>query len=246
MTGQARFFSGWAKRAVRTLMRGGLNTGGLYYGRFHLVNSGADPEKRWKDLSLVADFRPADRVLDVGCAEGLISLEIAKRVAQVDGVEVEAQRVERAKIEAAKRGIKNVCFSVGSAIGYAIEPNSYDVVLLLSVLGKGDDSGRIGLPELERLLVGTKRQFIMCFNILKYRPWHPPLADIIATMDKCGFDGICFSQGKTRPGNLIVGHRRGADARLDTAPPLVIVPTENVSDHPCLRGARIGSLQEFA
>jgi hypothetical protein len=55
-------------------------------------------------VARIIDLRPDDWVLDIGCAEGLISMEL----------KVSPARVERAKREAAKRGIKTISFEMGS------------------------------------------------------------------------------------------------------------------------------------
>jgi len=55
----------------------------------------------------MSSFRPTDDVLDVGCAEGMIALELAKSVKHVHGIELEAHKVAKALEFAAERGCKN-------------------------------------------------------------------------------------------------------------------------------------------
>jgi 2-polyprenyl-3-methyl-5-hydroxy-6-metoxy-1,4-benzoquinol methylase len=71
-------------------------------------------------------------VLDVGCAEGLISLELVKRGARmVDGVEIVAGHIEIANGLA----VESTTFHVADANVY--EPvQAYDVVLFLALLHK--------------------------------------------------------------------------------------------------------------
>jgi 2-polyprenyl-3-methyl-5-hydroxy-6-metoxy-1,4-benzoquinol methylase len=84
--------------------------------------------------------------LDVGCAEGLITLEIAALVERVDGFEVKDVRIAEAKRLAAERGITNAHFAVVSVDTHPFEPASYDVILFMDVWGKelgdGERSGR--------------------------------------------------------------------------------------------------------
>jgi 2-polyprenyl-3-methyl-5-hydroxy-6-metoxy-1,4-benzoquinol methylase len=200
----------------------------------------------WRDVVLVADLRPTDLVLDMGCAEGLVSMEVAGRVAHVDGVEVEPDRVNEARRLANNRKIQNISFAAGSIVDYPIISSRYDVVLLLSVLGKETETGHVGLRELERMLVAARRQIVVRLGVQKYSTLARSISlpQILAKMDACGFDGICFAR-RDGFGNLIVGNRRGTDARLGIAPPFVLIPTEYLGDHPCLRDAEIGSLRDF-
>ncbi len=124
-----------------------------------------DQKTPWQDVLLAADLRPNDRALDMGCAEGHVSLEVAKFVDHVDGIEIDPARVNEANRIAAERGCQNVSFSVGSITDFALQPDAYDVSLLLHVLGKPTNSGFIGLAELQRMLVATKRQIIIRLDI---------------------------------------------------------------------------------
>jgi len=204
-----------------------------------------------QDILLVADLRPTDRVLDMGCAEGHVSLDVAKRVAHVDGVEIDPGRVKEAQRLAAERGATNVSFAAGSVFDYPLAPQSYEVTLFLGVLNKEDGSKRVGLPELERLLGATRRQIVIRFGIEKASA-AISLTSILATLNEAGFDGVCFFRRKGAKGaksffgNLIVGNRRGTDARLIKVPPLAVVPTECIRDHPCIRNAEIGREDEFS
>lgn len=205
-----------------------------------------EPADLWRDILLVADLRPTDRVLDMGCAEGHISMEIAKHVAHVNGVELDAFRVEEARRLADKHKVENVSFAAGSVVDYPIETCSYDVVLLLAVLGKKTETGHVGLKELERLLIATRRQIVVRLGVQKHSTVQRAISlpEILAKMHECGFDGICFAR-KDRYGNLIIGNRRDTDARLGVVPPLVLVPAEHLQSHPCLRNATIGLLRDF-
>ena len=228
-------------RGLDRLWHGNWNTSGYFYGDLHKISVGAKLEERWSDLAKLADFRPTDRVLDVGCAEGLISLEVAKQVAHVDAFDGDANRIERAHLEAAKRQAKNISFKTALADDYPVGEREFDVVLFLNVL---NDRTREGLNILERLCNGAKRQIFVRANVQKYRDAAVQLNDIQECMENSGFDCICFS-GKQGRGNLIVGSRRGTDARLRTVPPLVLVPAARMLSHPCLRGAKIGSYEDF-
>ena len=66
--------------------------------------------KRLTDVMVRTDLHPRDTVLDVGCAEGLITLEVARKVRHVRALDVVPQRIEAAGRLAADRNVSNVTF----------------------------------------------------------------------------------------------------------------------------------------
>ena len=206
-----------------------------------------DLSERWDDIAQIVDLRPSDLVLDMGCAEGLISFEVAKYVSHVDGVEINPYLLERAISEAVGKKVKNISFTVGSVIDFRASPKSYDVVLFLGVMGKRVGakrvgSKRVGLVELEKMLMAARRQIVIRVNVQKRAKDKSDftLHKILTLMERQEFDGICFSPRKGR-GDLIVGNRRNSDARIRSALPLVLVPTEMMRNHPCLRDVSISA-----
>lgn len=214
----------WLGLWINRLLQSQANTGRYFYGDFHYIAAGGRALDRWAGVNAIADLRPTDVVLDMGCAEGLISLEIARQVARVDGIDILERRVERARLEASRRKIGNVNFRVGSAIDCILDRQSYDVVFLLNVLSR---KAGVGLDELEKLLAATRRQIIIRTNVQKIDSTNSyTLIEIMDAMKRCGFDGICFLQAPNAHGNLIIGNRRGTDARLRSLPPIALVPSE--------------------
>jgi 2-polyprenyl-3-methyl-5-hydroxy-6-metoxy-1,4-benzoquinol methylase len=92
-----------------------------------------DLSYRLPEVLKYTEFRPGDEVIDIGCAEGLITMEVAKRVKHIRGVELSPQRVDAAKQIAAERGIENVSFEAGSVTTLELPARSYDLVLFLGV-----------------------------------------------------------------------------------------------------------------
>src|SRR5262245_5580921 len=84
---------------------------------------------RWEEIARIADFRPGDRVLDVGCAEGLIALAVAPLVECVYGFDISPARIESARILAEQRGIVNATFDVASVEDVGLAPKAWDVTL---------------------------------------------------------------------------------------------------------------------
>jgi len=76
---------------------------------FIQVNGGMN--RRMIDHALaLLDPQPSDRVLDLFCGLGNFTLPLARRAAQVVGVEGEASLVQRARDNATKNGIANATF----------------------------------------------------------------------------------------------------------------------------------------
>lgn len=90
------------------------------------------------------EIGPTDRVLDLYCGLGNFTLPLARRAAEVTGVEGEAGLIERARANARSNGIGNAVFHVGD-LSQPPEPTipwlrgRYDAVLL--------DPPRVGARE---------------------------------------------------------------------------------------------------
>ncbi|WP_281849394.1 23S rRNA (uracil(1939)-C(5))-methyltransferase RlmD [Dyella sp. GSA-30] len=80
---------------------------------FVQVNAGMNQRMMSRAMALL-DPQPNDRVLDLFCGLGNFTLPIARRVAQVAGVEGEHGLVERAGANAARNGIGNAQFHVAN------------------------------------------------------------------------------------------------------------------------------------
>jgi SAM-dependent methyltransferase len=195
------------------------------------------PPRRAVAVTRIADLRPTDRVLDVGCAEGLVALEVASHVERLHGLDVHPARVRRAAERAAQRGIRNASFEATPVQDFSLEPRSWDVTLFMRVWGKGGDGGRnVGRAEFERLLEATRRQAIVQAGKLRSERG---LRHVFEICDAHGFDVAWFVRY-----HLVVANRRGAGARIGALPERVlvrtpsgpqVVPAEELDDHPILR-----------
>ena len=197
-----------------------------YYQTVRRDGAGVDFDRRWTDIALVADLRPTDSVLDIGCAEGLIAIEVAQRVRAVHGVEVLEHRVEAARKRAHDGGTGNVTFAQGSIVDNDLPPLSFDVSLFLGLYGYPTDTGRIGNAELAKTLNATRRQIVLRVDVQDDPGGLTCLSSIYQCFDAHGFGGICFPKVSPRHGNIILGNRRGAGARLPYLPPVVLVPSD--------------------
>jgi 23S rRNA (uracil1939-C5)-methyltransferase len=107
----------------------------LEFQPLDFVQVNADMNQRMMARTLeLLDPQPTDRVLDLFCGLGNFTLPIARRVAEVAGVEGEHGLVERAAQNAARNGIENAHFHVANlfedqrASDWARQP--WDKVLL--------------------------------------------------------------------------------------------------------------------
>jgi SAM-dependent methyltransferase len=171
------------------------------------------------------ELRRTDRVLDAGCAEGLITLELAPYVEHIHGFDLSAFRIEEAKRLADERGIENASFEVESVIGYPVEPLSYDVTIFAGVWG----SKGVGFTELDNLLKATRRQLVAFIDLRYHRARVAPMYDIC---ERNGFDVLCFAS------KFVIALRRGAESSVPEAPAVAVVPSTMLADHPVLRNAR--------
>lgn len=92
------------------------------------------PLQRWE---AIRDVVPADlagkRVLDIGCADGFFSFELARRGARVVAVDLHKSRVGRLNWAARKLGLRRVEARTGSI--YELEAlGRFDCVLVLALL----------------------------------------------------------------------------------------------------------------
>jgi hypothetical protein len=193
---------------------------------FYREKETAGVSGRVEKILQFCDLRPTDHVLDAGCAEGLITLELARHVEHIHGFDLSAVRIAEAIRVASERGIENATFEVESVIGYPVEPLSYDVTLLLGVW----DSKGVGFNELDNLLKATRRQ-LLAFIDFSFERRHrvPQLYEIC---ERNGFDVLCF------PGKFLIALRRGVDTSVPMVRAVATVPTEMLADHPVIRKAR--------
>jgi SAM-dependent methyltransferase len=200
----------------------------FYYKSIRRDGAGSSFEERWSDIALVADLRATDTVLDLGCAEGLIAMHVARVVHRVHGIELLPHRVDAAAAHARQDGIENVTFATGSVVHDDLPPAAYDVTLFLGLYGYPVDDGRIGTAELSKALIATRRQIILRVDVQDDPEGIPFFREIYDCFDSHGFDGLCFPKVSPRNGNVILGNRRGAGAHLPYLPPVLLLPTGSV------------------
>jgi SAM-dependent methyltransferase len=208
-----------------------------FYNEARRDRLGSIWRERWAGTEPYIEFRPDDEVLDIGCAEGLIAIELARSVRRVHGIEVIAHRIDMARKFIKEAGVINLTVEVESVETVQLAPRSYDVVLMAGVYGMELPDGRmIGAPELRKALGAARRQLVLRLNVQddpKAQRWLPDIFDVC---DEMGFDVAAFPKFD-RYENLLVAFRRGAGARMKSAPQLMLMPTAKMADHPVTNGA---------
>ncbi|MCW2877821.1 MAG: Ubiquinone/menaquinone biosynthesis C-methylase UbiE [Sphaerisporangium sp.] len=83
------------------------------------------------DFFRVAAIDEGDRVLDIGCGTGQITLVAARQASRghVVGVDISAPMLERARADAAEQGIANVRFEQGDAQVHPFPDGGFDVAI---------------------------------------------------------------------------------------------------------------------
>jgi 2-polyprenyl-3-methyl-5-hydroxy-6-metoxy-1,4-benzoquinol methylase len=76
----------------------------------------------------------AFRVLDIGCGAGMLSIELARRGLQVEGIDPVPEMIDLARRTSEEKGVaKQPSFSVGNIYAIDAPDASYDVVVALGV-----------------------------------------------------------------------------------------------------------------
>jgi len=128
-----------------------------------LMSFGKFKSIRQESIAL-AQINPGDKVLDVGCGTGDLTLE-AKKLAgsagEVYGIDASPNMIRQAQQKANRTGV-NVTFQVGLIEDIEFPENRFDVVLSsLMMHHLPDDLKRAGLTEISRVLKPDGRLLIV-------------------------------------------------------------------------------------
>jgi len=98
---------------------------------------------------ILLDAVPPDatRALDIGCGEGLLTRQLARRVPEVVGIDIDRASIDRAKTQPSNPGTKYI---LGDFLAHPFEPESFGAVMSVAVLHHVDARG--GLARMRQLL----------------------------------------------------------------------------------------------
>lgn len=115
-------------------------------------------------LTILKYIKLGDKILEVGCGEGILSVMVAKKGAEVVATDISMANLEAAQKLAEKEGVKNIKFLLADAENLPFDDNSFDLVIADNVLEHLPDFGK-GLSEIKRI---TKNKAVIalptCIN----------------------------------------------------------------------------------
>jgi D-alanine-D-alanine ligase len=127
-----------------------------------------DPQVTFREadaFSKILKLSPEDKILDLCCGQGRVSLELARRgFGNVEGLDRSRYLIEKAKAQNKKEGL-NVKFREGDARKLPYQPDTFDVVMIL-----GNSFGYFETPQ------DDIRVLREVFRVLK--PWGRVLVDV--------------------------------------------------------------------
>lgn len=101
-------------------------------------------------LVALSGARPTDRVLDVACGPGFLTMAFAQVCASARGIDATPAFVERAQRVAGERGIGNVSFALGDVNALPEKDGSFDLVSCRAAFHHFPDPARV-LSEMARV-----------------------------------------------------------------------------------------------
>jgi SAM-dependent methyltransferase len=88
------------------------------------------PRALLADLVVVARLSKAPVLLDLACGPGRVALDLARHFERVWAIDLEPEMIATGREEAARRGIRNVCWLKGRAEAAAVAANSVDLITI--------------------------------------------------------------------------------------------------------------------
>lgn len=117
--------------------------GPAVYARWRASELGAITERLERKLVLdLAGGVRGQKILDIGCGDGDLAIEFAKRGATVNGIDVSTAMVGAAKEHAERENVE-MGFEVGAADRLPFGPERFDLVTAITILCFIDDASAV-------------------------------------------------------------------------------------------------------
>lgn len=105
----------------------------------------------WKKLLEFLDPKKGEKILDIACGKGMLSLRIAKKGCEVYGIDLSDVAINQAKYISEQDAIKNCDFMVGNAEKLPYPNDYFDKIVCSSAL-EHFDNDLMALKEMDRVL----------------------------------------------------------------------------------------------
>jgi ubiquinone/menaquinone biosynthesis C-methylase UbiE len=136
---------------------------GYYDLVMFFITMGRETSLRHKTLDL-AQIKPGEKILEIGCGTGTLSLAARKRLGksgEVMGIDIAPEMVAVAARKAARHGV-NASFQVGGIDKIPFPDNRFDVVMCsFMIFHMPEEIRKAGLREIYRVLKSGGRLFII-------------------------------------------------------------------------------------
>jgi ubiquinone/menaquinone biosynthesis C-methylase UbiE len=119
----------------------------------------ARDEGSLKALVELTGTAPTDRVLDVACGPGFLTMAFARAAARADGLDATDAFLAHARAEAESRGLRNVEFRSGDAENLPFDDGGFDVVACRAAFHHFEHPERV-LAEMKRVAKPGARMLI--------------------------------------------------------------------------------------
>jgi len=132
---------------------------------------------------LLPSLKRGDRLLDVGCGPGTITMDLAELVApgRVVGIDRSNDVIDRARAAADARALSNLSFEVGDVYQLGFEDSAFDVVYAHQVLQHLSAPTR-ALAEMRRVLRDGGRLAVRDADYGEFT-WSPPSEGLMRWME---------------------------------------------------------------
>lgn len=147
-----------------TKQKGQMGNWAKYYD-FIMVLMTLGREKKLRQMTLgLAQVKQGERVLEIGCGTGTLSIAAKAQVGlsgEVFGIDIAPEMIAVASRKAARKGV-DVDFKVGSIASIPFPENCFDVVMCsFMIFHMPDDVRKTGFKEIYRVLKSEGHLFIL-------------------------------------------------------------------------------------